>query len=233
MSASGLDAKIAALLQQSKPAPADVEVLLAQVEAALADTEQELAQANAQALDPTSTSAVIASARGVTFDAQFRLQRLVAARDRLVEKLASAVERAAKEAREAEYAAISAERDRVSERLLETYARAAAEIADVLAEAVQSTRRVQTWNASGVGPWIAEPPQLQRGVRLPPERIGEAAFWPPLERLDVAAMVPTEMAKREAAIASEAAEATRIASRLEEANRLVRGARRKVLAGSW
>jgi hypothetical protein len=83
------------------------------------------------------------------------------------------------------------------------------------------------------GAWIAEPPQLQRGVRLPAERVGEAAFWPPPERLDVAAMVPPEMAKREAAIASEALEATQIASRLEEANRLSRGARRKILAGSW
>ena len=58
----------------------------------------ELAQANAQALDPTSTSAVIASARGVTFDAEFRLQRLVVARDRLVEKHAAAVERVEQEA---------------------------------------------------------------------------------------------------------------------------------------
>ena len=88
----------------------------------------------------------------------------------------------------------------MTERLLETYARAAAEIAEVLAEAVQSTRRVAAWNASGVGPWIAEPPQLQRGVRLPPERVGEAAFWPPMEKLDVAAMIPAEMAKREEAI---------------------------------
>ena len=64
------------------------------------------------------------------------------------------------------------------------------------------------------GPWIAEPPQLQRGVRLPAERVGEAAFWPPLERLDVAAMVPPEMAKREDAIAAEArrGDADRVAS---------------------
>ena len=80
MSATDLDSRVAGALQRAKPLPADVEVPLAQVEAALADTERELAQANAQALDPTSTSAVIASARGVTFDAQFRLQRLVVAR---------------------------------------------------------------------------------------------------------------------------------------------------------
>ena len=117
--------------------------------------------------------------------------------------------------------------------MLETYARAAGEIAEVLAEAVTSTRRVAAWNAQAAGPWIAEPPQLARGVRLPPERVGEAAYWPPLDRLDVAAMVPAEMAKREAAIGAEARKATQIASRLEEANRLSRGARRKVLAGSW
>ena len=128
-----LDSRVAGALQRAKPLPADVEVLLAQVEAALADTERELAQANAQALDPTSTSAVIASARGVTFDAQFRLQRLVVARDRLVEKLASATERVEKEAREREHAEISAERDAVTERLLEVYRRAAGEIADALA----------------------------------------------------------------------------------------------------
>ena len=50
--------------------PDDIAALLAEAERALADTERELAQANAQALDPTSTSAVIASARGVTFDAR-------------------------------------------------------------------------------------------------------------------------------------------------------------------
>ena len=110
---------------------------------------------------------MIASARGTIFECEFREARLVVARDRLREKHAAAVERVAKEAREREHAAISAERDAVSERLLETYARAAGEIAEVLAEAVQSTRRVAAWNAQAAGPWIAEPPQLQRGVRLP------------------------------------------------------------------
>jgi hypothetical protein len=43
VSASGLDAKIAALLQQSKPAPADVAALLAEVEAALVKVGDELA----------------------------------------------------------------------------------------------------------------------------------------------------------------------------------------------
>ena len=56
------------------------------------------------------------------FEAEFRHGRLVVARDRLVEKHASAVERAAKEAREREHAEISAERDAVTERLLEVYA---------------------------------------------------------------------------------------------------------------
>ena len=153
--------------------------------------------------------------------------------ERLVEKHAAALARVEREAREREHAEISAERDAVTERLLEVYQRAAGEIAGVLAEAVQSTRRVAAWNASGVGPWIGEPPQFLRAVRLPPERVGEAAFWPPLERLDVAGMIPAEMAKREAAVAAEALEATPMASRLEEANRLARGARRRVLAGSW
>ena len=61
-------------------------------------------------------------------------------------------------------------------------------------------------------------------MRLPAERAGGEAFWPPAERLDAAAMVPAEMAKREAAIASEASEATKVGSALEEVNRLSRGA---------
>ena len=177
-------------------------------------------------------NSVIASARGIVFEAEFREARLVVALARLREKHAEAVARVEKEAREREHAEISAERDAVTARLLEVYQRAAAEIAEVLAAAVQSTRRVAAWNASG-GPWIAEPPQLQRGVRLPPERVGEAAYWPPLQKLDVAAMISPEMAKHEEAIGAEAREATEIASRLEEANRLARGARRQVLAGSW
>jgi hypothetical protein len=220
MSASGLDAKIAALLQQSKPAPADVEVLLAQVEAALADTERELAQATAQALDPTSTSAVIASARGVTFDAQFRLQRLVAARDRLGEKHQSAVERVAKEAREAEYAAISAERDRAAARLSEVYARAAAEIADVLDELVQANRRISAWNGTG-GPIIDELPPVNKGVRLPPlGGPGEASIWPPVQRIDAAALVPVEMMKFAAARGAEAKEAAEVRALWDEAARM-------------
>ena len=151
----------------------------------------------------------------------------------LREKLASATERVEKEAHEAEYAAISAERDAVTERLLETYARAAAEIADVARRGGEEHPARRGVERSGVGPWIAEPPGLQRGVRLPPERVGEAAYWPPLEKLDMPVLVPAEMRKREEAIAAEALEATEIASRLEEANRLARGARRKVLAGSW
>ena len=64
-------------------------------------------------------------------------------------------------------------------------------------------------------------------------RDGEAAYWPPLQKLDVTAMVPPEMAKREEAIAAEAKEAAEAWSQLERANRLQKGARRKILAGSW
>ena len=61
-----------------------------------------------------------------------------------------------------------------------------------------------------------------------------ALLWPPQPpKLDAAAMVPEALRQREEAIAAEAREATEIASRLEEANRLARGARRRVLAGSW
>jgi hypothetical protein len=233
VTATDLDGRIALILSRSKALPDDVAALLSEVEAALTKTGDELARAREKALDPTSVNSAIASARGIVFEAEFREARLVVARDRLGEKHAAAVERVAKEAREAEHAEISAERDAVSAKLSEVYARAAAEISDVLAAAVQSTRRVQTWNASGVGPWIAEPLQLHKGVRLPALGAGEAAYWPPLEKLDMTVLVPPEMAKREAAIAAEAAEATEIASRREEANRLARGARRKVLAGSW
>ena len=126
------------------------------------------------------------------------------------------------------------ERDAVTARLLETYARAAGEIAGVLAAAVQS-------HPAGGGVERESAWRLDRRAAAAPQRrevavalgAGEAAFWPPLQKLDVPAMISAEMAKREAAIAAEAKEATEIASRLEEANRLARGARRRILAGSW
>jgi hypothetical protein len=70
-------------------------------------------------------------------------------------------------------------------------------------------------------------------VKLPAERVGEAAIWPPPDRLDVAAMVPAELVKRDEAISAEAKEAAEAWSQLERANQLQKGARRKVLAGSW
>ena len=68
MSAPDLDSRIAGLLQRSRPAPDDVAALLAEVEAALAKVGEELARRTREALDPTSTTAVIASARGVMFE---------------------------------------------------------------------------------------------------------------------------------------------------------------------
>ena len=65
-------------------------------------------------------------------------------------------------------------------------------------------------------------------TRIPPwshdaHRSG-ALLWPPQPpKLDLAAMVPEALRQREEAIAAEAKEATKIASRLEEANRLREG----------
>jgi hypothetical protein len=220
MSTSGLDSRVAGVLSRAKALPDDVAGLLAEVERALADTERELAQATAQALDPTSTSAVIASARGVTFDAQFRLQRLVAARDRLVEKHAAAVERVEAERRAAAHAGLVAERDRVSEKLEETYARAAGEIANVLDEAVQVNRDIAAWNTQAAGSRIDELPPLHKGVRLPALRSGEAAFWPPVERLDTAAMVPEQLRLLAEARAKAAKESAEVRALWDRAARL-------------
>ena len=103
-------------------------------------------------------------------------------------------------------------------RLCEVYRRAAGEIADALAAAVQSTRRVAAWNASG-GPWIPEPPQIHEGARLPALGAGEA-FWPPPDRIDAAALVPVEMMKFAEARAAEAKEAAEARAVWEEAARL-------------
>ena len=89
MSAGDLDSRIAGVLQRAKALPDDVAALLAEVETALTKVGDELSRARAEAFDPLSTTAVIASARGTIFESEFRLQRLVEARDRLGEKHAS------------------------------------------------------------------------------------------------------------------------------------------------
>jgi hypothetical protein len=146
MSAGDLDSRIAGALQRTKASPDDIAALLAEAERALADTERELAQANAQALDPTSTSAVIASARGVTFDAQFRLQRLVVARDRLREKHAAATERVAKEAREAAHADLVLRRDALAARFESTWREHAEPLAAFLHEIAAIDEEIGTAN---------------------------------------------------------------------------------------
>ena len=81
-----LDNRISGILSRKAAAPDDVATLLAELAAALAKATDELSRARAEALDPSSSAALIASARGTTFECEFRQARLVVARDRLGEK---------------------------------------------------------------------------------------------------------------------------------------------------
>ena len=252
MSATDLDGRIAGVLSRSKALPDDVAALLAEVEAAITKAGDELSRARETAFDPLSTTAAVASARGVTFDAEFRHGRLVVARDRLVEKHAAALERVEQERRAAAHAALVARRDELAGRFPDVWASLAVPLSEYLHEVAAIDEEIATSNRLRLGPWLDRTESVARpgvsdldqhklvsmATRLPPwdhdaHRSGQL-LWPPQpERLDPRAMVPAELVKREEAIGAEAREATRIASRLEEANRLSRGARRKVLAGSW
>ncbi len=246
-SALDLDAKIAALLQQSKPAPADVEVLLAEVERALADTGQELAQATAQALDPASTSALVTSARGAISDAQFREQRLAAAEERLRAKHQAALERVERERQAAAHAAIVERRDALAGRLETVWREHAEPLAEFLRQVAAVDEEIGAANRIRLGQWIDRTETVARGIgemdqhrlvsrgtRVPPwdpeaHKAGHM-LWPPVERIDAAALVPVEMLKFGEARAKEAKEASAARAELEETNRS-HPQRRKVTAG--
>ena len=116
MSASDLDSRIAGALQRKAALPDDIAALLAEVEAALTKTGDELSRARSEAFDPLSTTAAVASARGVTFDAEFRHGRLVVARDALGTKHQEAVARVEQERRAAAHADLIARRDEFAAR---------------------------------------------------------------------------------------------------------------------
>ena len=174
------------------------------------------------------------------------------ARDRLVEKHAAALERVEQERRAREHAALVARRDALAARFESTWREHAEPLAAYLHEVAAVDEEIGTSNRLRLGPWLDRTETIARpgvsdldqhklvsmATRLPPwdhdaHRSG-ALMWPPQpERLNPALMVPEALRQREEAVAAEAKEATEIASRLEDANRLARGARRKVLAGSW
>ncbi len=252
MSASDLDSRIAGALQRKAAAPDDIATLLGEVEVALTKVGDELSRARAEAFDPMSTTAVIASARGTIFECEFRLQRLVEARDRLVEKHASAVERVEAERRAAAHAAIVARRDELAGRFPDMWATLAVPLAAYLHEIAAIDEEIATSNRLRLGPWLDRTESVARpgvsdldqhklvsmATRLPPwdhdaHRSGELLWPPQAQRLDPSAMVPEALRQREEAIAAEALEATKVASDLERANQLQKGARRRVLAGSW
>ncbi len=130
-------------------------------------------------------------------------------------------------------------------------ARHAEPLAAYLHEVAVVDEEIGTANRTKLGPWIDKVETVARpGVgdidthkivglhtRIPPwshdEHRSGALLWPPQPpKLDMTALVPQELAKREAAVAAEAKEAMKVWSQLEEVNRLQRQ-RRKVLAGSW
>ena len=125
-------------------------------------------------------------------------------------------------------------------------------LAAYLHEVAAVDEEIGTSNRLRLGPWLDRTETIARpgvsdldqhklvsmATRLPPwdhdaHRSG-ALLWPPQPaRLNPARWSAGAVRQREEAIAAEAKEATEIASRLEEANRLARGARRRILAGSW
>ena len=161
------------------------------------------------------------------------------ARDRLVEKHAAALERVEQERRAAAHADLVARRDELAARFESTWREHAEPLAAFLHEVAAIDEEIGTSNRLKLGPWIDRVETIARpGVgdvdthkivgmhtRIPPwvhdaHRSG-ALLWPPQpEGSTPRAMVPEPLRQREEAIAAEAREATEIASRLEEANRL-------------
>ena len=245
MSASDLDSRIAGALQREAALPDDIAALLAEVEAALTKTGDELSRARSEAFDPLSTTAAVASARGVTFDAEFRHGRLVVARDRSA--------RSTRRLLTVSSRSVERRRMRISLLAVMSLRRASRACGAIMPRcsrascmrSPRSTRRSPPrigcgWAVDRPGESVARPGVwdldqhkiVGMATRFPPwyhdaHRSG-ALLWPPQPpKLNLAAMVPAELRQRDDAIAAEANEATEIASRLEEANRLSRGARRR------
>lgn len=219
-SAPDLDGRIIAVLQREGSSPAAILSVIDDAELALVQTRDDLARVREVALNPMTPSSELAEHRARLVELQFTAERLEAGLERLRERHREALERVERERREREYVELTAERDRVFARLEEIYARAAAEIADVLEEAVQVNRRIGGWNAQALGGRIDGLADLYRGVRLPAERAGGEAYWPPADRLDAAAMVPAELMKLSEARAAAARELAEARAAWEEAARL-------------
>ena len=253
MSAGDLDGRIAGVLQRAKALPADVAVLLGEVEAALAKAGDELSRARETAFDPLSSTAAVArpgapcsrvsSGMRVSWWRVDRLAREACERGRAGRAGATC-------AASMRLLLLGVMRlpggSRTCGRLY------AVPLASFLHEIAAVDAEINNANRLKLGPWLDRVETIARpGVgdvdthkivgmhtRLPvwdhdQHRAGQL-LWPPQpERLDVAAMVPEPLRQREEAVAAEAREATKVSSQLEEANRLARGARRRVLAGSW
>ena len=152
-----------------------------------------------------STTAVIASARGTIFECEFRLQRLVEARDRLAEKHAAAVERVEAERRAAAHADLIARRDALAGRFEGVWRDHAEPLAAFLHEVAAVDEEIGTANRLKLGLWLDRTETVARpgvsdldqhklvsmATRLPPwdhdaHRSGEL-LWPPQpQRLDPA-----------------------------------------------
>ena len=243
MSATDLDSRIAGVLSRAKASPDDVAALLAEVEAALAKTERGAGAVHAlRRLDPTSTSAVIAVGAGArTFDAEFRH----AASGRgagSARREACGGGRARREGgvASAEHAAISAGVMRVPRGCCETYAaRVPHEIAGRARRGGADAHRLR------LGPWLDRARRARPGAWTRPSRRGMQRGLRPAARAHRRGGCCGRRSRRgstsprwsagdgeaRSGHCRRGAEATEIASRLEEANRLARGARRKVLAG--
>ena len=226
MSVSDLDSRIAGVLSRTKALPDDVAALLAEVEAALVKATDELARARETALDPTSTSAAIASARGVTSSANSGCSvsswRGIGS-SRSMRRRSSGLRRSVERRR---MPTSSARRDALAARFPDVWASLAVPLSEYLHEVAAVDEEIATSNRLRLGPWLDRTESVARpgvsdldqhklvsmATRLPPwdhdaHRSG-ALLWPPQpERLDPRAMVPAELVKRDEAIAAEAKEA--------------------------
>ena len=253
MSATDLDSRIAGVLQRTKALPDDVAALLAEVERALADTER---RAGAGARAGLGSDVDLGGDR---IGERRNVRRPIPACSvwswRVIGSSRSTRRRSSASSRSVErraHADLVARRDELAARFESVWREHAEPLAAFLHEIAAIDEEIGT-----------SQPVAARGLARPRETIARpgvgdldstsSSAWRRGCRLGITTRTGAAsccgrrsrrgstpprwcretLRQREEAIAAEAREATQIASRLEEANRLSRGARRKVLAGSW
>lgn len=189
-----LDERISLALT-SEMASADLAQLLAEIENASADSSRQLEQARETALDPMTAPDEIRGARAAMGDAEFQIDRLARAKDRIATAHKAAIARERDAERDAEYASAKQERDQLAADLAADYPEAANKIQALMKRIVASNARIEAVNATCGGnrldpvEIVARPdtrpdktisvPDLLIGVRLPSfEKSYVSSIWP-------------------------------------------------------